>query len=415
MKNWMWLGIALLAVACGRPKSTYLMPPPQQIEEVQQDSKGLDVEYNPMVDILFVLDNSKSMEDELSLLRKNMHDFVKSFGDNSIIDYHIGVTMVHDSTRYNNEVVLKINPDTGAVQYREKGELLPIGDKRFIDRENLGNLESLFDIQTPYVPCNVWRNTSGKQFDSCKQPKPEGNLTLAKAAVGPEVEESFSPVIAALTDTKPSNTGFHRVGSHLVVIFVTDAEDSSPGVEAQSLFDQLYQIQRKDISMLSVYGVLCTNGDADCLTRTHSGGTIESDSRKIKEFIQLVSRNKQLAVQAGVLEPNPNRVSPILNLRSQSWGQELSALGLEIRKNTIERKIQLAARPEYDVKTGQPLIVVKYGSQKIPYDSKIGWTFDATTNMITVHEGVVIERETGSRILVRYTKVTDPRLSKPVN
>jgi hypothetical protein len=350
------------------------------------------------------------MNEELGFLKSNISSFVSSFSENTIIDYHIGVVKVHDSVRYNNQAVLKVHPETGATQYLEKGELSEVNGRRFIDRTNIADLTSLFDIETPYEPRNQWLDSAGKTVAE----NSDSTMKLKTAAIGPEFEESFSPVIGALTDSKllaSTNQSFHRPGSHLVVIFVTDAEDSTPDLSPQLLFEQLFALKGEDISKLSAYGVLCKNGDSQCLTLKKSGGTIESNSTRIQEFIKIVSRAKSKAVEAGRIAPSPTKINPILNLTSNTWGRELSEIGGEIRRTTLEKTIPLGeVLPEYDPVNQKLLLEVRYGEQIIDYNEETGWTYDATTNSITVHSGVVYtDPSPEAKISIKLTQARNPK------
>ena len=371
-----------------------LMPPPQEAEVVSQSADGMEIKYNPLVDILFVLDNSHSMSESLATLRKNIAEFVKEISKNSLVDYRIGVTFVHDSVKYTNSFdgMFKFHPETNEKLYNDLGELVKVPGMglNYITKSNIGMLNQLFDIKVyPYVD-NVLKPGSDTEY-----------LSVSR---GPVYEESFNPIRAILNQ----QINFLRPNSHFVMFFVTDAEDSSKNSSGQDytakqLLYDVYRMRGGDYSRISAYGVLCSNGDTVCLNEKTSGGTIEQDSLKIKEFISLLRREK---IQKELI--SENEVYPILNLRSQNWGKTLAKVGADIRKKTIEKVIYLGNNyPEFNLNTKMPMIKVTYGDQEIPYDSEKGWTYNANRNSITLHSGLNVEQfEEGARINVSYQKVT---------
>src|SRR4051812_48472685 len=54
---------------------------------------GLVVTYDSRVDILFVIDDSRSMQAHTENLSRNIQAFVDGFAKNNAIDFHIGYVM----------------------------------------------------------------------------------------------------------------------------------------------------------------------------------------------------------------------------------------------------------------------------------------------------------------------------------
>lgn len=416
-------------VACGDVKNTRLMPPQLTYEQAKVSSEGVSISYNPQLDILFVLDNSKSMTEEIKYLKSNISSFVDKFANNSIIDWHIGVTYVHDSIRYNDEIVKKTNPNTGKIQYYNAGELIPVNGVKFIDRSHSKkDLETLFDVKTApnFVENNnvvqfdyVSKNTIKKDKSGNEVLDENGKPVYSQVAIGPENEESFTAVKGALSMSSlmGQNKGFYRATSHTVIIFVTDAEDAS-SISSKQLFKELFDFKARNMSLLSAYGVLCKSGDKECLNIKSDGkSTIEIEAKKIKEFVNLVHQKK--AESGTQIESD---ISPILNLRSNNWGEELAKIGEQIRKQTLAKYIQLKDRPEYDTTTEQPKIEVFYGDKKLPYDAEKGWTYQANKNRegevggtIIIHGGIDLDNyDINGQIRIQYDKVQYKDLSKPV-
>ncbi|MEO0336760.1 MAG: vWA domain-containing protein [Pseudomonadota bacterium] len=100
--------LPLLLLACS-PESRDLHPvwdqpaPPERVRPNELTGSG---EYNPttnvvpQVDILFVLDNSWSMKDEIEAATQNIFRFVDVFTATNQVDFHIGAVTVWDSVRY---------------------------------------------------------------------------------------------------------------------------------------------------------------------------------------------------------------------------------------------------------------------------------------------------------------------------
>jgi len=116
--------LALTAVACGSDtgfSSDVLVhgePNPKEVEPpIQTDA--VNQVTTPEVDILFVVDNSCSMELNQRLLAENFPSFLEYF-TGSGLDYHIGVV----STDMDNPL--------------ESGRLQTVGGERWIDDETIG-------------------------------------------------------------------------------------------------------------------------------------------------------------------------------------------------------------------------------------------------------------------------------------
>ncbi len=201
-KRFVCLGLTAVfaSVGCGN-KSPQLTGLPAVIKEnVSEKPTGL-VMFDPKVDILFVIDNSGSMSDAQNNLSRNAAEFARAIVNNSILDYHIGVT----------------STDMGSCRIG-CGNLL--GSPLFVDKN------------TP--------NAAGVLAK---------NMLLGIAGSG--VEEMFTPVVAALN---LNNAGFYRPDAFLAVIFITDANDQSNLSPADLL---KFLVNRKgDAAKVLSYGVI---------------------------------------------------------------------------------------------------------------------------------------------------------------
>jgi hypothetical protein len=179
------LSFALAAAACGietdligEPPAPPNSQPPAVVNPIQLDRVVQATE--PVVDILFVVDNSSSMGDEQQNLNANFPAFIPYFVGSGL-DYHIGMT----STEVQR-------PD-------HTGKLRTGFGYRFIDDQTV-DAEAVFEAMT---------NSLG--------------------VIGGSIESGRAAAYHALElkrDT-PFNEGFYRDEAELHIIFVTDADDYS--------------------------------------------------------------------------------------------------------------------------------------------------------------------------------------------
>ncbi|MCB0357661.1 MAG: hypothetical protein KDD40_11665, partial [Bdellovibrionales bacterium] len=308
------------------------------------------------------------------------------------LDPHIGIVYVHDSTRYTNNInqnnsVLKFHPLDHTQQYFEKGELVSLQANSkidFIDGKKLNLLPDFFNIEVPFVNIKTEKKVKGE--------------TIVEYPIGPEVEESFSPV-SALINNKSAHKSFFRKDALLVVIFVTDAEtgyipesnlkqnpDLISIVEKttpKELYEELLAFKSGQAANILAYGVLCENDDVLCQNKG-----IEKPALKIKSFINLVHENRNASLQArfhgSTQAESKLQALRILNLNSDDWGEKLATIGEAISLETLLKPTNLSFVPEVKVINNRivPQIKVKMGTQTLEF--KKHWQYDAAENSITL-------------------------------
>ncbi len=167
-----WLAVAALAGACDDTRFRVRTPPGQQVDVFQQAAV-------PTVDVLWVVDNSASMQAEQQALADNFGHFYEYLDDTGA-DFHIGV----------------ISTDIYSDQHR--GQLL--GSTPIISRAT-PNADAVFAQ-------SVMVGTDGK-----------GD------------EQGFTAASLALSEPLVSgpNAGFVRLDAFLFLIFVSDEDDRSFG------------------------------------------------------------------------------------------------------------------------------------------------------------------------------------------
>lgn len=192
---------------------------------------------------------------------------------------------------------------------------------------------------------------------------------------GSAQEESFGPVIAAFTEPNlsGSNAGFYRPKAHLAVIFVTDAEDQTR-MRVDDFLKFLAAL-KGNMAKVSVYGVIVPSNDTVC-DRDEPFAT----PKRIEELLSKVS----------------NAGSNIMSLCSPDYGDHLASLGDDLLRR-VGSLIYLKRRPIAGT------IRVNFGSQIIPADPLVGFSYDSYRNAIVLGEKIVWSTQpTGTKVQVAY-------------
>ncbi|MCB9027079.1 MAG: hypothetical protein H6625_12215 [Bdellovibrionaceae bacterium] len=417
-------------IGCQDPKTPLLMEPVKEAEVFKEKVLPPQQKVNTKVDIIFVLDNSNSMENEIEFLKSNSHKLTEKLLQFSQIDPHVGVLYVHDSTRYTNDPkqsngVLKHHPETNKIQYFEKGELVSLNsnaNQKYLSKETLHLLPSYFDIEVPFVARRGTKTVKGVKTELYP--------------IGPEVEEAFSPVLAATKNSKYQKT-FFREDALLVLIFVTDAEtgdipsdklksqpelkDVVENIDPVMLYNQILVFKKGKASDILAYGVLCENEDIEC-----QNNGIEHPSLKIKKFINIVHEKRSAELNARVEGSQRNEKKldqlKVLNLRSENWGEKLSVIGEAISNETILRSIKLQFVPEVEltqIKGSKaykisPQLSVKMGDKVLEFGKH--WLYDAAQNSVTLLPSVLAFKEVKTQSFsVTGVAVTMDQYAKPLS
>lgn len=173
-----------LASGCKNEQDFYGEPsvagdggPPPVINPIQED-RILQVN-RPAIDVLFVIDNSGSMEEEQALLAENFPQFLQYFLGSGL-DYHIGVV------------------STDLVSGLHAGKLQAARGYRYIDEDTVNPSDVFSDM--------VRMGASGHWFER------------GRDAVYSAIE---------LRGDDAENIGFYRPEAGLEVVFVSDEDDVS--------------------------------------------------------------------------------------------------------------------------------------------------------------------------------------------
>lgn len=293
------LATTVLLAACG-VKSPQRQAPPEKFSEVTAEVTQEAILPDPKVNILFVVDNSGSMKGYQAKMAANIQLFAETFFENSRVDYRIGVVPVYDSKYLNDKTVYV---PSGIRKMNALGELVTL---KGADGKNIP--DQLFITRDTPNPKEVLKNT-----------------VMIGTQWGPEAEESFSPVLA-VTDLKTNlekNKGFYQTDAYLAVIFLTDADDVTPGLSAEDFYQQLVDLKGGDRSKVLIAAALPN--------RDNNSASCAKDGRgPVQAFPSLLS------VSGGIFA----------DLCSRDFGSHLAEFGHNLVQRVAAQKRQLDYTPD---------------------------------------------------------------------
>ena len=171
------------------------------------------------------------------------------------------------------------------------------------------------------------------------------------------------------------NAGFHRPGSTLIVVFITDAEDQSQ-IEAKELMEKLVVLQRGDHRKVLLYGAIVPSSVTGGCSRDHGYPV------KLELFLSLS-------------DTAPNNV---MSLCDPDFGSRLAEFAVDIVEKASS--VMYLSRPP-DVNS----IRVLFGNMELPRDPYIGWSFDPRLNAISLGKNVDwLSQPAGSEVKVYYNE-----------
>jgi len=283
-------GAALTGLGCAKT-SNYLVPKPPdvevKIERVVGALGGETVSFSPTVDILFVVDDSGSMQGHQVRMAQNFPAFTSNIFKSQILDANIGVTTASMSGRDSSSV------------YGWGGRLH--GATKFITR-NTPDFERVL------------------------------NANLKPGTGGDATERFFTPVMRALSEPLLStvNQGFYRgPKTSLAIVWVSDADDQSDDeVSAKEFVDFLVSdLKAGDASKVLTYAVYIPSAQKDC---DRSG---EPDPDRIEEFFQIMTLKGQTPKAFSLCDPD--------------FGQKLASIADDV-VGKVSRVMRLERPPVVD-------------------------------------------------------------------
>lgn len=349
------LSLSFILSSCNSTNPDRQAPAEEEIEFVTVQGDQSESLNDPKVNILFVVDNSGSMQNYQNKLSKNIKLFSERFFKNSRIDYRIGVVPVFDSKYLDDQTVYR----SGRRIMNALGELVP-----------LRGLESSDDPTQLFIS----RSTQNPQ-------KVLQETVVLGTQWGPEAEESFSPVLA-IADEKinsEKNKNFYDPEAYLAVIFLTDADDVTAGLSGEDFYQRLVQLKNGDRSKILIAAALpnLSNNSSEC-TKDGRG--------PLQAFPAL------LAISGAIYA----------DLCSESFGNRLADFGKYLVQRVASQKVALGFTPDIDT------LEVTYGLPGSLESERVllsrgpqGYLFDSEKNEVILSTEIQLSHYQGSILFVK--------------
>lgn len=345
--------MTLATTACGSSGSSF------SLTEQGQSFKQAASSFNNQVDLLWVVDNSASMDPLQNNMTSNFNSFIQQFVTKGY-DFQLAVTT---TDAYLSEANFDNTPSMAKF------------------RDGVGsNHTGIFNI-LPTTPnlINVFVTNASQG----------GN--------GSGDERAFSSMRDALSSSQNSNGSWHRSGAYLGIIILSDEDDfSSPNRPEDSwlyrggVSDHNYNYSGLDpISMYTGYLDTLTTSQSSARKYSVSAITVKDNTCLQSHLSQSPSsiigqRYMQIAAQTNGV---------VGSICDASYANTLNA----IQQSIVELSTQF-----YLTKTPDPTtIVVTVNGATVPQDASNGWTYLSASNSIEFH-GSAVPQE-GSDISVNFT------------
>ncbi|MDZ4662662.1 MAG: hypothetical protein SGJ18_13700 [Pseudomonadota bacterium] len=329
-------------VACGeRDPSISLLP--EQIRFIQNSTK-----LNAKVDILWVMDNSGSMQTSQQNVADNFNVFINDFVTKGY-DYRIAVTGTdaYRSLYQNNLSLSKFRDGNGTTH-----------SNVFVIYPNTPNL-------IPTFMTNILLGTSGS-----------GD------------ERMFQSFHQSLIN--PLNSGFLRSDSHLAVVMVTDEDDFSRNHSASNNHNYADALMYPVNTYVSFLESFTNSSGANARFTTHAIAIFDD---ACKTFLNSSGAGRIIAQRVGQLVDATDGVKSSL---CDDFAGSLGAISQSILENSSE--FFLDREPNVDT------IFVRVNSAVVPNSATNGWTYNAASNSIRFHNGAVPAQ--GAEIVIDFDPAT---------
>ncbi|HAG91170.1 MAG TPA: hypothetical protein DCL41_04830 [Bdellovibrionales bacterium] len=360
--------------------------PAKKLERIVENGRGESNKYDPRVDILFVIDNSASMEVHQANLRRNIKKFVDAIAKTKIIDFHIGVTTVFDSSRYGSEVKKTCG---GKQNYLENGELSPL--------KGVGPSENGIHFVTRREGyADVLEKTLNVGIADFHNASSGGSA----CSTGPEVEEVFSPILESFNEANQNvrNKDFWRKGSLKVVMIVTDAEDSTKDMTPQLVYEELYRLSEStpENQKFHIYAVAPPVG-APVKNIGGRGGYVNGNSKCRLDFgFEKLQANGSKAWPTTVPYHNIKSLvdmagGDLLSICDSNYGAKLAAVGEKIRVATLKEIVfELKALPDVTEGRGIRVWFHRGENTSVALEQGKDWDYNAQDNLVVV-QGIQLD------------------------
>lgn len=210
--------------------------------QTKEQFKDIPVQINRDIDVLFVVDNSGSMEEEQTSLAANFPRFIDVLNniEGGLPNVHMAVVSTDVGAGPFNIAGCSGNGDNGSLQAGACG----LEGASYISDQDDGNGGRITnytgDLATTFS-CMAQLGINGCGF-----------------------EQQFESMYRALNGSNPANTGFLRDDAFLAVIFITDEDDCS--TQDSNMFDTSQTTVDSQLGPLSSFrcfefGVVCEPDD----------------------------------------------------------------------------------------------------------------------------------------------------------
>lgn len=209
-----------------------------ETEKVSETAPVGKDSFRPELDILFVIDDSGSMNTHQNNLANNIGKFADAIVRTKFLDYHIGVIA---------------------------------GSTSFSSTTCCGKLDG--------VPLYVERSTPNSLVAL------KNNMLIGTSANG--TEQFFDPIYMAFSSPNLTgwNAGFYRAQAHLAIIIITDTEDQSYSQTASSLYNFLLTLKGNPDKLFVAGAYIPDSEIGKC-----AGETFEIQSKQgLTDFFALTS------------------------------------------------------------------------------------------------------------------------------
>lgn len=274
--------------------SAFELPDGSQKESFSFDDDG----SLPKVDVLFVVDNSRSMVAEQKKLGAALASFIGSLGN---VDWQIGITTT----------------DISDGPYGLKGSLLAYSGG-----------SKVLSVNTPNYPKEFAQTVVRNETLSCN---PEAGIVCPSAD-----ERPLEAVRMAISKHKDENSGLFRSGADLAVVMLTDEDEGSDltnAITSQAVIEA-FATTFGTSKTLSTYGIIVQPGDTACY-----------DEQLLTNGAQYGTRAAELAALTGGVTGSicDEDYSPILS----SIGDRVRDMvkSVTLKYTPLPETVQLFVRP----------------------------------------------------------------------
>lgn len=392
---------------------------------VESTREGLVVEFDTRVDILFIIDDSRSMEKHQKKLSENINAFVDEIAKIKAIDFHIGYTVAHDSRRYEGGIVPRTCPADSDTKGRDS--LIPNWDDAGTLRPLKGPIEKLAGRRF-VTPEDDYREILKASLDPLENKflvKDLVNKTQEEpnaCAYGPENEELFTPLLGALTNpvVLNANKGFRRDGAMFITIIVSDAKDAS-GKSAHEVKRRIEETignssNKRKFRAFAVAikpGLEIGPGSRTWSTcRPDPAFADGKDSLGNYSFSRRVISDEEnpLAELAQLTEDGPqDKVDQVLSICDENYGMQLAGFGKLITQDALT-DLELQLHRRWDVSIPEKALKVFIGETELVEGQH--WKANPYSLKVTVF-GQKIDwvKHKNEKIRVLFTPAVDGQLT----